>query len=61
MNYNLIQDIELDGVNTNDFPDFSDAFIVAGVYDNKPMTEEQIEELIEDRNFVYECIENHSF
>jgi len=61
MNYKLIDNIEVDGIDTKDYPDFCDAFIASADYDGKEMTEEQLDELNEDRDFVYECVENHLF
>jgi hypothetical protein len=61
MNYKLIDNIEVDGIDTRDYPDFCDAFIASADYDGKEMTEEQLDELNEDRDFVYECVENHLF
>ena len=61
MNYKLIDNIEVDAIDTKDYPDFCDAFISHADYDGKPMTEEQLEEVNEDRYFVYECVLNHLF
>ncbi len=61
MNYKKIDNIEVDGIDTNDYPDFCDAFIASADYDGKPMTDEQLDELNEDRDFVYECAQNHLF
>ena len=35
MNYDLIDNIEVDGIDTNDYPDFTDAFIVSADYDGE--------------------------
>ena len=59
--YKLIDNIEVDGIDTKDYPDFCDAFIASADYDGKPMTDEQLEELNEDSDFVYECVQNHLF
>ena len=61
MDYKKINNIELDGIDTNDYPDFCDAFIVSADYEGKPMTNEQLDELNEDSDFVYECVQNHLF
>ena len=61
MNYKLIDNIEVDGIETKDYPDFCDAFISSADYDGKEMTEEQLEELNQDSDFVYECLQNHLF
>ena len=59
--YKLIDNIEVDGIDTKDYPDFCDAFIASADYDGKPMTDEQLEELNKDSDFVYECVQNHLF
>jgi len=56
MNYKLITNIEVDGIDTKDYPDFSDAFIQSADYDGVPMTDEQIDELNEDYEFVHEQV-----
>ena len=56
MDYSKITSIEVDGIDTNDAPDFCDAYIVSGEYEGKTMTDEQIEELNEDGEFIYECV-----
>ena len=61
MNYKLINNIEVEGIDTKDYPDFCDAFIASADYDGKEMTEEQLDELNEDSDFVYECVQNHLF
>ena len=61
MDYKLIDNIEVDGIDTKDYPDFCDAFIANADYDGKPMTDEQLDELNEDGDFVYECVQNHLF
>lgn len=61
MNYDLIDNIEIDGIDTNDYPDFCDAFIVSADYDGEPMTDEQLEALNEDYGFVHDCVYTHLF
>ena len=61
MDYKLISNIELGGVDTKDYPDFCDAFIESADYDGKPMTEEQLDEINEDGEFIYECVQRHLF
>ena len=61
MDYKKIDNIEVDGIDTKDYPDFCDAFIASADYNGKPMTDEQLDELNEDGAFVYECVENHLF
>jgi len=61
MNYDLIDNIEVDGIDTNDYPDFCDAFIVSADYNGVEMTDEQLEALNEDYSFVHDCVYTHLF
>ena len=48
-----LKSIELDGIDVADYPDFSDAFIsYAEAKDGTPLTDEQLELLNEDTEFV---------
>ena len=58
MDYKKIDNIEVDGIDTKDYPDFCDAYIVSADYDGIPMTEEQLDEINDDGQFQYECIMN---
>jgi hypothetical protein len=57
----VIEDIELDGIDTRDAPDFCDAFIVSASRDGKPLTETELDALNEDSDFVYQCVINHLY
>jgi len=61
MDYKLIDNIEVEGIDYKDYPDFCDAFIASADYNGKPMTDKQLEELNEDIDFVYDCVRNHLF
>lgn len=61
MNYKLIENIEVEGIDTNDYPDFCDAYIASADYNGKEMTDEQLDELNEDSDFVYECVQKQIF
>mgnify|MGYP003634080407 FL=1 len=56
MDYKKIDNIEIDGIDTKDYPDFSNAFIISADYDGKPMNDAQIEQINNDGQFQYECI-----
>ena len=56
MDYKKIDNIEIDGIDTKDYPDFCDAYICSADYDGVPMTDEQLDELNEDGDYVYEHI-----
>lgn len=61
MDHKLITNIKVDGIDFNDYPDFVDAYIYSADYDGKPMTEEQIDELNEDSEFVHDCVYNQLY
>ena len=56
-----VDNVEVDGIDTNDYPDFVDAYIAAADYNGVPMTEEQLTELNEDYDFLYEAVTNSLF
>ena len=59
MDYSKIDNIVFDGIDHNDRPDYCDAYILSADYDGEEMTEEQLDELNEDRNFVYEKLHDY--
>ena len=59
-NLSLIDNIELDGIDTRDYPDFSDAFILAADYDGVEMTEEQLDWVADNcPEFINDAVLNH--
>ena len=52
--YSQINNVKFDGVDKSDYPKFVDAYIVSADYNGVPMTEEQIEVLNNDYEFVHE-------
>ena len=56
LDYSQIEDIQVDGIDGRDAPDFCDAFISYASYKGRDMTEEELEILNEDTAFVYECV-----
>ncbi len=57
LDYSKIDSIEVDGIDTRDYPDFCDAYISYAEYKGKPMTDAQLDRLNEDSSFVYECVQ----
>ena len=53
MNHLLIDDVELEGIYPSDYPDFCDAYISGADYDGEEMTDEQLDKLNEDSEFVH--------
>ena len=54
MDTSKIDNIQFEDVNFSDFPDFSNAFISSADYEGREMTEEELDEINKDRDFVYE-------
>jgi len=52
----LITDCEVE--NANEYPDFPDAFISWASFEDRDLTDSELDELNEDSSFVYEkCLE----
>lgn len=50
-----IVDVEMDGIDSKDYPDFADAFIQSAAWKNgTALTEEELEDLNENSDFVHE-------
>ena len=45
----LIDDIEIDGIDMRDYPDFCDAFLVSASYKGRELTEDELE-YVQDSN-----------
>jgi hypothetical protein len=56
MNQSLIDNIDLDGIDPKDAPDYSDAFICSAHYDGQKMTEAQLDKINDDSGFVHEQV-----
>jgi len=61
LDYSKITNVEIDGIDPKDYPDFCDAYISDAMYDGAPMTDEQIQQINEDSQFVYDCVIKHIF
>lgn len=61
LDYSKITNIEFDGIDHKDYPDYCDAHIVSADYDGEEMTNEQIEILNEDRDFVYDKLMDYLY
>jgi hypothetical protein len=56
LDYSKITNIEFDGIDHRDYPDYCDAYITNADYDGVEMTEEQLQLLNEDSMFVYDTL-----
>ena len=61
IDYTEISNIEFDGIDHTDYPDYCDAYIVSASYNGVALTEEQIEKLNEDKDFVYEKLMSYLY
>lgn len=61
MELHRIKDIEIDNINTKDYPDFVDAYISYATYDGIELTDDELDELNENRDFVYGQVIKHVF
>lgn len=58
-----IVDVEVEGIDRRDAPDYVDAFISSATWDDtgEALTEAELEELNEDGDFVYNAVMNHLY
>tara|TARA_R100001015_G_C4601150_1_gene156092 strand:- start:1028 stop:1222 length:195 start_codon:yes stop_codon:yes gene_type:complete len=61
IDYTKIRSVEVEGIDPSDYPDFCDAYIGYAEIDGREATDEELEELSEDRDFVYEMTFNQLF
>ncbi len=66
LDYSKLADIEVDGINTRDYPDFCDAFISGGSYlqddgTYRDLTDSELDELNENGDFVYSQVEKRLY
>lgn len=54
IDFSKIDNIDFDGIDHSDYPDYCDAYILSCDIDGVEATEEQLNEINEDRDFVYE-------
>ena len=53
--------IIVEGINTNDYPDFCDAFIASAEHEGRLLTDDELDELNKDSDFVYNCVQKQIF
>jgi len=58
MDLKKITNIEIEGIDFKDAPDFCDAFISSADYKGVPMTDSQLDEINENSDFVYDSTIN---
>lgn len=61
LNYNLIEDLEFDGIEYSDYPDFCDAYVCSASYDGREMTDDELDALNADHEFIYNQLLNYLY
>ena len=61
LDYTKISDVEVEGIDTADYPDFCDAFIASADYDGREMTDMELDTLNDDSDFVYGAVQTHLY
>lgn len=61
MNLSKVSTIKFEDVDYSDYPDFCDAFISYAEFDGVEMTEAELEELNENRDFIHEKLNDNLF
>jgi len=54
-----IDNIEFDGIDYSDYPDFCDAFICYAERNGEPLNDTELDKLNEDTDFVYNKLMDH--
>lgn len=54
--YSQIENLEFDGIDHRDMPDYCDAYISYAEYKGKPMSEKQLDRLNDNSSFVYDSL-----
>ena len=61
LDYTKIHDVEIDGIDHSDYPDYCDAYVDSATYEYEPgkfreLTDQELEQLNMDSGFVYEHV-----
>jgi hypothetical protein len=61
LDYEKISNVFVGGIDMEDYPDFCDAYIESADYDNREMTDEELDILNEDGEFISEHAHSQLF
>jgi len=56
LDYDKISNVQVEGIDTADYPDFCDAYIESADYGDREMTEDELEILNQDGCFINEAV-----
>lgn len=57
LDYSQVEDVQVYGIDYADSPKFVDAYIVSATYMGRDMTDDELDVLNEDSNYVYEAVQ----
>lgn len=61
MEFDKINNVVMGGVDTNDYPDFVDAYIESADYKGREATDEELDIMNDNYDFVYDCLTDYLF
>lgn len=61
IDFNKVDNINFDGIDHKDYPDYCDAFIVSADYEGREATESELDEINENSDFVHEKLWEHLY
>lgn len=61
IDYNRLENIELSGIDTKDYPDFCDSYITTASYGDRELTDDELDVLNDDVDFVYSEVMRHFY
>jgi hypothetical protein len=56
MDFSKIKELEFDGINHKDYPDYCDAYVIFGLYKGRPLTDEELDIVNDNGEFVHEML-----
>lgn len=59
IDFSKIDNIKFEGIDNTDYPDYCDAYIVSADVDGVKATSDEIDEMNDDTDFVYEKLMNY--
>ena len=61
INWTEVTDIQLDGIDSEDYPDFCDAFVASATYKGREATEEELEAMSNDSAVINQLVFDRLF
>ena len=61
VDFSKIDNVELDGIDYSDAPDFADAYIASCDIDGRPATDEELDVINSDSEFIFSQLEKYLY